>query len=395
MMEIIRDAPFEKGPDGKNLRQNLCTIYAYCILDNHVHILIREGELNISDLMQRIELRYAVYYNRKYERIGHLFQGNFESEPVGDNEYFYTLLRYIHRNPVKAQEARCPEDYPYSSWNEYVLQYNASGSSAHSKGNDSHSSNLFPVLKPSAIQAVLKRYPIQDLILWVNLAVPNAQYTEEDLAKADNCLDMDRFPNPLSDREAFEILSELSGLTNPEDFRQLDHPTQTYYLLQAIDRGITLRQASRLGTLSYYLIRKSYNQKQESEKRGDSPTTGPSPSVDKNVEILSPALAALKRAMDKIMKNNEEDKTLKILQQAQDRIRHIEGLSKKTYHRMHLIAEYLSQHPCSKCQDIAEYINASPERARILLVQLSNANIVDIQGNARARTYTLHTPRKQ
>lgn len=224
MMQIIADAPIEKDPlTGKVVKDNLCTIYAYCILDNHVHILIREGEMKLAELMQSIEIRYAAYYNKKYERVGHLFQGRFESEPVNDSPYFYTLMRYIHRNPVKALEAKPPRDYPYSSWNEYV----------------NHPSNLMRVLKPGAIATVIQRYSLPELTRWVNSEGNEITYTDaqgnEIVIKADNCLDMDSFPNPLSDREAFEILSDISGLTNPEDFRLLDAPTQIYYLLQAID----------------------------------------------------------------------------------------------------------------------------------------------------------------
>ena len=403
MMQILADAPFEKDPlTGTVTTDNLCTIYAYCILDNHVHILIREGEMKISDLMQSIELRYALYYNKRYERVGHLFQGRFESEPVNDSPYFFTLLRYIHRNPVKALEAKTPEEYPYSSWNEYV----------------NHPSNLMRVLKPVAIATVIQRYPLPELTEWVNSESNEITYTDaqgnEIVVKADNCLDMDRFPNPLSDREAFEILSEISGITNPEDFRLLDAPTQIYYLLEAIDRGVKLKQAARLGTLSYYQIRKAHTKKLTTQKRGDTSIAGSGPAVEENVEIRNSKIEALKQAMRKIASllnessddgfpeiayhEEESPETDRLttdidpyqsLQQAQDAIRHIEGLSKKTYHRLHLIAEYLHTHPNSKCQDIATHIQASNERTRILLVQLANVNIIHIHGNARSRTYSL------
>lgn len=403
MMKILRDAPFEKDPlTGKVVKDNLCTIYAYCILDNHVHILIREGEMKISEVMQSIELRYALYYNKKYERVGHLFQGRFESEAVNDSPYFYTLLRYIHRNPVKALEAKTPEEYPYSSWNEYI----------------NYPTNLMRVLKPEAIAIVIQRYSLSELTKWVKFEGDEIIYTDSEgneiVIKANNCLDMDRFPNPISDREAFEILSEITGLANPEDFRLLDAPTQIFYLLQAIGRGVKLKQAARLGTLSYYQIRKAFNKKLSIQKRGDSSIAGSDPSVDKNVEILDPRLEALNQAMRKIEnllgespdddfselecskdESQKEDNLMTeneyhhALLQVQDAIRHMEGLSKKTYHRLHLIAEYLHAHPESKCHDIATHIQASNERTRILLMQLANANIIKTHGNARSRTYNL------
>lgn len=261
MMTIIRDIPFEKEKTtGKVLTNSVCTIYAYCILDNHLHLLIKEGDKSISDIMKVIEERYALYYNKKYERVGHLFQSRFPSEAVNDSAYFYTLLRYIHRNPVKALEAKYPEDYPYSSWNEYV------GSK----------SNLFPVLKPSAIQATIKKFPLPELIEWVNME------TE------DQCLDMDSFHNVITDKDAMEILLDISGHSNPEDFRLLDSPTQIHYLLQAIDHGVSIHQASRLGTITDYQLRKAH-----AKKCGDSPKSVPVPLFEEIWRFFSSALAIL------------------------------------------------------------------------------------------------------
>lgn len=244
MMEIIRDAPFDKArATGKIISDSLCTIYAYCILDNHVHLLIKEGTKSISDIMKSIEDRYALYYNRKYERVGHLFQSRFPSEAVNDREYFYTLLRYIHRNPVKAMEAKTPEEYPFSSWNEYV----------------GHKSNIMKVLKPSAIQATLEKFPLPELIAWVNID------------KEDECLDMDSFKYIITDSDAMEMLQEVSGISNPEDFRLLDAPTQIHFLLKCINCGVNISQAARLGTITDYQLRKAYNKKcGESQKQGQS-----------------------------------------------------------------------------------------------------------------------------
>ena len=61
---------------------------------NHVHLLIREREESVSDTIKRLGVSYSHYYNKKYERTGHLFQDHFKSEPVNDMNYFVTLLRY-------------------------------------------------------------------------------------------------------------------------------------------------------------------------------------------------------------------------------------------------------------------------------------------------------------
>ena len=87
----------EGNPSGSN-----CTYYAYCLMSNHFHILIREREESVGETVKRIASSYVYYYNRKYGRDGHLFKERFKSEPVNDMTYFTVLLRYIHQNPVKA-----------------------------------------------------------------------------------------------------------------------------------------------------------------------------------------------------------------------------------------------------------------------------------------------------
>ncbi len=77
-------------------------IYAYCIMSNHVHLLIKELGESISDVVKRISSSYVFWYNKRYERCGHLFQERFKSEAVENYEYFLTVLRYIHQNPMKA-----------------------------------------------------------------------------------------------------------------------------------------------------------------------------------------------------------------------------------------------------------------------------------------------------
>ena len=74
------------------------TLYAYCLMSNHFHLLIREREDDLGMAVKRIASSYVYYHNRKYLRDGHLFKERFKSEPVNDMAYFVTLLRYIHQN---------------------------------------------------------------------------------------------------------------------------------------------------------------------------------------------------------------------------------------------------------------------------------------------------------
>ena len=100
-------------------------IYAYCLMNNHVHIVMKEKcEKDISLIMKRILTGYARWYNIKYGRSGALIANRYKSVPVEVDEYFLELIRYVHQNPVKAGIVKKPEDYSYSSYTEYVKKAN-------------------------------------------------------------------------------------------------------------------------------------------------------------------------------------------------------------------------------------------------------------------------------
>ncbi len=95
-------------------------LYGYCLMSNHVHLLVRENEDTVSRTMSRIGTSYAKWYNQKYSRSGHVFQGRYGSECVEDDKYLLTVVRYIHNNPVKAGLVRNPESYRWSSIHAYA-----------------------------------------------------------------------------------------------------------------------------------------------------------------------------------------------------------------------------------------------------------------------------------
>jgi REP element-mobilizing transposase RayT len=97
-------------------------VYGYCLMDNHVHLLIKEEKESISNAIKRISSSYVHWYNNKYERCGHLFQERYKSEVVENDEYFLTVLRYIHQNPIKAEKIENIVDYKWSSYKEYIGQ---------------------------------------------------------------------------------------------------------------------------------------------------------------------------------------------------------------------------------------------------------------------------------
>ena len=94
-------------------------VLGYCLMTNHVHLLVRENTDTISRVMSRIGTSYAWWYNRKYGRSGHVFQGRYGSECVENDDYLLSVIRYIHNNPVKAAIVRNPEEYRWSSIHAY------------------------------------------------------------------------------------------------------------------------------------------------------------------------------------------------------------------------------------------------------------------------------------
>ena len=94
-------------------------LYGYCLMSNHIHLLLHENGEEIPQIMKRIGGSYAWWYNRKYERSGHVFQGRYRSECVENDSYLLTVIRYIHNNPVKAGMVSNPEEYRWSSMQAY------------------------------------------------------------------------------------------------------------------------------------------------------------------------------------------------------------------------------------------------------------------------------------
>ncbi|MDR1603462.1 MAG: transposase [Gracilibacteraceae bacterium] len=99
----------------------LFDLYAYALMSNHVHLLIREKSTgDIAVVMRKVLTQYAGWFNRKYGRSGALIANRYKSECVEDESYLLTLARYIHQNPVKAGAAGSPEAYRWSSYAGYL-----------------------------------------------------------------------------------------------------------------------------------------------------------------------------------------------------------------------------------------------------------------------------------
>ena len=91
-------------------------LHSYCLMTNHVHLLLETKQHPISPIMQKLNSRYAMSFNKRYNREGHLFQGRYHSVLVESVEQFTATSRYIHLNPVRANIVKKPDEYKWSSY---------------------------------------------------------------------------------------------------------------------------------------------------------------------------------------------------------------------------------------------------------------------------------------
>lgn len=100
----------------KNIDQSNVEIIAYCIMDNHTHLLLKVN--NLDDLiryMHKLNTKYAQYYNRKYKRVGYVFRDRYKTEGIYSEKQLCACIKYIYNNPVKAKICSNPEEYKYSN----------------------------------------------------------------------------------------------------------------------------------------------------------------------------------------------------------------------------------------------------------------------------------------
>lgn len=232
MRAINRQAIFEDDEDKekfletiKNLQKiGKYEVYSYCVMDNHVHLLIKETSETISNTIKRISSSYVYWYNRKYERSGHLFGERFKSEPVESEEYFLTALRYIHQNPVKAGLYENVEDYKWSSYNEYI------------KG-----------ATITDINFALEMFS-DDKMKAIKLFKKHSKEENEDV-----CLEYEEKIR-ISDDDVRVYLNSY-GISNKEELIQLDKDKRNKILYQIKSiNGVTIRQLSRITGISKSVI---------------------------------------------------------------------------------------------------------------------------------------------
>ena len=203
-------------------------LYAYCLMDNHIHLLIENTTIDLDEIMKRIEIKFVRWYNQRYRRIGHLFQERYKSEPVEDMEYLKIVFRYIHQNPLHAGMETVIGMYPWSSYHDYV----------------NRDSSFVDVER---IFGLFQNY--EECMTYVHTPADK------------RCMELQSFGmSGISDEEAMEIIQKKTDCKSPADFQRLGLLKRNQYLKELKQSGISVRQLNRLTGISRGAISTAINQ---------------------------------------------------------------------------------------------------------------------------------------
>jgi len=187
-------------------------LHAFVLMSNHIHLLIEPAGEPLSTVFSRIETRYAMWYNRKYERTGYLFQNRFRSEAVETEQYFVTVLRYIIQNPMKAGMENRPGSY---RWSSYL---------AYEKGKGAVTDTQY------ALDLFGSR---EDLIEYLGQGNDDTVPDEGD------------FDRRIQEERARETMRRITQCTSVSEFQQLDQHLRKEYVARMYLSGLSLGQIAR------------------------------------------------------------------------------------------------------------------------------------------------------
>lgn len=200
-------------------------LYAYCLMSNHLHLLLLEGKEPLGTLMRRICSSYVLWYNNKYGRIGYLFQGRFKSEPIESQVYFLTVLRYIFQNSIKAGIVKKVQNYVWTNYMDYL------------EGSDNSDTDFALSIFQSD-----RRKAISNFIQYINRN------------NDDKCLDMAE-KRRISDDEAQKIIREHLRIQHAIDIQKYDIGKRNECLRELKQvNGLSIRQIERLTGVGKWII---------------------------------------------------------------------------------------------------------------------------------------------
>ena len=201
-------------------------IYAFCLMANHIHLLIKEGKEDLGIVFRRIGASYVYWYNLKYKRSGHLFQDRYKSEPVEDDKYFLTVLRYIHQNPIKAGIENNIARYTWSSYNEYL-------------GKNGICNTKF----------VLKFFADNDKKAVELFKKFNSEEND------DKCLEYEEIIR-IDDIEATKIIKKIAGVKKGKQIQDFEKEKRDKVIKKLKNNGLSIRQIERLTGIGFNVVKR-------------------------------------------------------------------------------------------------------------------------------------------
>ena len=201
-------------------------IHAFCLMSNHVHLLVQASPEAIPGFMKRIEGSYAQYFNSTHEHVGHLFQNRYKSEAITSDQYFLAAFRYILLNPQAAGICRW-EEYRWSSSGAYLM-----------KDDDG-------ITDTSLITDILGGRA--EVVCFVN------RNTEDSSKIAEPVLPGKR----ITDNKALKTIQAISGLKDPLLIQGIDRETRNELLATLKKKGITIRQLERMTGINRNAIQRA------------------------------------------------------------------------------------------------------------------------------------------
>ncbi|MDD5603498.1 MAG: transposase [Eubacteriales bacterium] len=216
-------------------------LYAYCLMGNHVHMIIKVEKEALEQIFKRICGRYAYWFNTKYLRAGHLFQDRFRSGPIEDEGYFLSVLRYIHQNPLKAGYASNIDEYPYSSYRCYL------------EPEENHLVDVDFALNMMSMKEFVEYQNTVNKNEDKDTGKGKGKDWDEDNTE-DKYLEIVEPSRRFTDEQAKGIINRISKCKNAADYQRLEVSIRNSYIGEFRREGLSVRQISRLTGISKGIV---------------------------------------------------------------------------------------------------------------------------------------------
>ena len=201
-------------------------ILAWCLMDNHVHLLIEVGNVELATIMKKLLLSYSHWFNNKYDRSGYLYEGRFVSKAVDDDHYLLGAVRYIHRNPLEVGGS-------VDTWTSYRDYMGSDGPGITDTG---------------LVLGMLAEDPERARLAFHELVTGEAEPCDYDFGKP---------RGQIQEEQAASLIKEIAGVENCTDVCALDSVRRSAAIAEMRSKGLSIRRISRLTGLSRGVVERA------------------------------------------------------------------------------------------------------------------------------------------